>query len=715
MSKEQERVIDALRHQHNVVIDSVAGSGKTTCNLHIAKHFSDKNILLLTYNSKLKLETREKVAQLDIPNLETHSYHSFCVKYYDRECYTDSEIRILLQRGATSMNPFCYDFIILDEAQDISFLYFELICKIFRDNGCGCARTNPVQICILGDEKQSIFDFNGADQRFITFSSKIYTFNDLPWTECKLNRSFRITDRMADFVNHCLLRETRMISLKSSQYKPRYIICDSYNQVRFLFDEVKEYLEMGYLPDDIFILAPSLRQSASPVCMLENIIKRELDVPIYVPTGDDIKLDEEILKHKLVFSSFHQSKGLERKVVLVFGFDNSYFKFYKKNTKMAVCPNEIYVAATRAKEHLVLIHERKYDYFPFLDREKLEDYCHVVRYSEINLNMDNARKLKQKTIAVCDILRHLPQGVVDECYNYLDVVSLQKAHLKVNIPVKVSQGDLKEQVSEITGEAIPSYLEYILKGSISFTEQLRENCPIGEMVEFDAKSGPGDLLCLANQWNAYKSGFIFKLKQIQDYNWLEKPVLEECVERMIRNFGFTKDVKMEQPYMFHHHKLPKHIHGILGYVDCIFDDAIFEFKCVGSLSKEHHLQLALYMYLYEMQHYPPGTQENDNRFSSRNLIIGKGKELEFPEGRGGCQGQQRSPGVPPNEMNVVANNEDAKKRKYYLYNILTDELREIQCEREKLCQMVDFMIEAKYAERKQINDAAFLTHVKNLR
>jgi hypothetical protein len=279
--------------------------------------------------------------------------------------------------------------------------------------------------------------------------------------------------------------------------------------------------------------------------------------------------------------------------------------------------------------------------------------------------MDNARKLKQKTIAVCDILRHLPQGVVDECYNYLDVGSLQKAHLKVNIPVKVSQGDLKEQVSEITGEAIPSYLEYILKGSISFTEQLRENCPIGEMVEFDAKSGPGDLLCLANQWNACKSGFIFKLKQIQDYNWLEKPVLEECVERMIRNFGFTKDVKMEQPYMFHHHKLPKHIHGILGYVDCIFDESIFEFKCVGSLSKEHHLQLALYMYLYE--------------------------------------------------MNMVANNEDTKTRKYYLYNILTDELREIQCELEKLCQMVDFMIEAKYAERKQINDSAFLTHVKNLR
>jgi len=48
-----------------------------------------------------------------------------------------------------------------------------------------------------------------------------------------------------------------------------------------------------------------------------------------------------------------------------------------------------------------------------------------------------------------------------------------------------------------------------------------------------------------------------------------------------------------------------------------------------------------------VHHYPPGTQEDYNSFSSRNLIMGKGKELEFPEGRGGDKGQQRTPGVPP--------------------------------------------------------------------
>lgn len=55
ISSEQNEIIQQLRQNNNIVVDSVAGSGKTTCNLHIAKHFSDMNILLLTYNSKLKI------------------------------------------------------------------------------------------------------------------------------------------------------------------------------------------------------------------------------------------------------------------------------------------------------------------------------------------------------------------------------------------------------------------------------------------------------------------------------------------------------------------------------------------------------------------------------------------------------------------------------------------------------------------------------------
>ena len=44
---ELENIIKELL-EHNVQVDSVAGSGKTTCSLYIAIHFHNCNILLLT-------------------------------------------------------------------------------------------------------------------------------------------------------------------------------------------------------------------------------------------------------------------------------------------------------------------------------------------------------------------------------------------------------------------------------------------------------------------------------------------------------------------------------------------------------------------------------------------------------------------------------------------------------------------------------------------
>ena len=40
----------------------------------------------------------------------------------------------------------------------------------------------------------------------------------------------------------------------------------------------------------------------------------------------------------------------------------------------------------------------------------------------------------------------------------------------------------------------------------------------------------------------------------------------------------------------------------------------------------------------DCQLYPPGTQKNYNGFSMKKSYNGKGKEFEFPEGRGGGKG-----------------------------------------------------------------------------
>ena len=56
MSKEQKLVLENLQKGHNCVIDAIAGSGKSTTILSIAKELHSTNILQMTYNSMLRCE-----------------------------------------------------------------------------------------------------------------------------------------------------------------------------------------------------------------------------------------------------------------------------------------------------------------------------------------------------------------------------------------------------------------------------------------------------------------------------------------------------------------------------------------------------------------------------------------------------------------------------------------------------------------------------------
>ena len=690
MSEEQQNVVESLLN-FNVIVDSVAGSGKTTCSLFIASTYCDKKILQLTYNSKLKLETREKVAELGIKNLEVHSYHSFCVKSYDRKCFTDSQIKQVLKEKKPPLRIFEYDLIILDETQDMSFLYYELFCKIYCDN----LQKKGVKICIFGDMKQSIFDFNGADERFIVLAEKLFNFDLLEenriWKRCKLSRSFRVTDTMSLFLNHCLLNEDRIFSQKISAYKPRYIICNCFGDVKKnrVFDEVKYYLDMGYLSQDIFILAPSCKNIKFPVRMLENKIKRELpEIPVYVPTSDDEKLDKDILEGKLVFSTFHQTKGLERKVVIVFNIDDSYFEFFKRETNPFICPNELYVSCTRALEHLTLLHHYQRNYLPFLNKDNLEIYCDFEIHKPIKLKESSKQNLETSPT---QLTKHLSSQITDECFNLLKIKCLSKEKEKINIPLKTIQVAGHESVSEITGIAIPAIFEYKIKGNmdiftklkkIDFEQEFKEKKKLKEnestclltsffkkKVEKDKKVKsfclkninletitPEEILYIANCWNSFKSGYLFKICQIKKYDWLSHENLIKCVERMESCLTISREAHFERSYRTENEKelMGRQLNG---FVDCIDENNVYEFKCVQKLEKEHYLQLAIYMYQIEM--------------NSREKDV-------------------------TNETN------------YYLFNILTDELQQVFCDLATLKHLMDLLIRHKYSPSRKISESAFM-------
>lgn len=126
---------------------------------------------------------------------------------------------------------------------------------------------------------------------------------------------------MAHFLNQCC-RGVRPIHAIKGGLPVHYVICQSFGSRPFRI--IMEYLRKGCQLSDLFILAPSVKSEKSPVRQLANKLT-ERGIPIYVPTSDEEKLDDDLLRGKIVFSTFHQVKGLERPIVLVFNFDVSYF------------------------------------------------------------------------------------------------------------------------------------------------------------------------------------------------------------------------------------------------------------------------------------------------------------------------------------------------------------------------------------------------------
>jgi hypothetical protein len=734
-SQEQLSIINAIKY-NNVKVNSVAGSGKTTTILHMAQMLPNELILLLTYNARLKLETRKKKEQLNITNLDVDSYHSFCVSKYDKKSYKDDRIIKLLDENKKPYKKFNYTIIVVDEAQDMSKLYYKLVNKITTDNLKDC------RICVIGDKYQCIYQFKAADHRFITLSEKIFKFNDLEWKELKLTTSFRITNQMANFINHCVMGFNYINAAKNGN-KVRYIMTNTFKYERPL-EEVMYYLQDCHF-DDIFIIAPSIKKGKndSPIRVLANILTK-CDIPIHVPTDDDEKLDEDIIKGKIVFSTFHQVKGLERKNVIVYGFDESYFQFNNKDADPNLCPNELYVAITRGMENLTIFHSIQKNYVPFLKEELLEKYTHYERHTLHTVYESN----KSITLDVSEITKHLPSEITNKALDYFERKLINKKEKLIDIPVKTKQGELYEYVADINGTVIPAYFEYVNNKKMSIYDILVNRNQVVN-IKLDINMPTPELLKLATQYSAFSSGYNYKMNQIKEYNWMEDEKLDDAVDRL--ELVINKNSQFEVEVMNPELKVGK---VIVGRMDCVDKDTIWEFKCTNDLDSDHFIQLAIYALLNEnmklveierlqstIRKIETDIRRNDlietvpfRKLELNNIVLINNErymiyyiDLDHVKiyDSTGSKKMIKSNNLLFKRLNIRSNFTQLQtmknklielknsKYKYKLMNILTNEIYEITFELGKLDEMVNYLLYHKYKSIKKLTDDEFIDDLYN--
>ncbi len=661
LSQEQQIILEEVRDGHNVMVDAVAGTGKTTLILSIARELSDKRILQLTYNASLRKDVKETIAKHELTNITVHTYHSLAKRYYLSTGYTDTEIRRLLFKNTEPKETISeVDLLVLDECQDMTLLYFQLMVKFIKDYN------KPVQLLILGDYMQGLYEFKGSDIRFLTLADIIWSNFRLLRTpvfkKCTMKMSFRITNQMRSFVNNVMLGEPRMDACRDAE-NVVYIRNSRYNLCKVVFAEVSKLIEQGVKPCEIFILGNSVKGSNSNIRNLENTLV-EKDIPCHVPMLENEKMDDRVIDGKIVFSTFHSVKGRQRKYVFVVGFDNSYLKYYARGLPRDICPNTLYVAATRATHGLYLLETAGYSNnrpLDFLKMNHIEmkqcDYITFKGNPQSIFQEDDERDelfanlIKKHIITPTELVRFISEAVIENISPIIDRIFVKESDntLVLDIPTVIeTKKGFFEEVSDLNGIAIPCmYYDYlkdlwssdktdenidglsnqnvlldVIHNSIEnmrtndhiFLKQIVNDLPKRiETIE--------DYLYIANVSVAVQEMLYFKLKQIDrdEYNWLTEEMVLACKERLRSVIG--PDCQNQMPQVENtiihesedepHTNIDKFLSEIFGdsrqfrftaRVDLITESTVWELKCTSEITIEHLVQVIAYAWLWNMRY-----------------------------------------------------------------------------------------------------------------
>ena len=672
-SEEQQLVIDNLKNGYNVICSAVAGSGKSSTVLATSKQLFDKQILQITYNASLRLEIKEKVQVLGLPNITVHTFHSLAVKLYSTDCNTDTGIRYLLLHNTPPRTQIpTLDICMLDEFQDCTELYFKFIIKFLRDMG------SPIQLLILGDPRQCLYEFKGADTRFLTMADVVWSDFELlsstVFIHCSLKMSYRITNQMSKFVNDVMLGEGLMSACRDGE-PVTYIRNNIRNIEKTIIYIINELITSGKAkPNEIFVLAASVKGANSHVRKIENALV-EQNIPCHVPMFDTEKLDDRIIEGKIVFSTFHCAKGRQRKYVFVVGFDNTYFEqFARTMTDKSQCPNTLYVGCTRATHGLYLLEidyrltDRPLDFLKMGHHEmKKQEYIKFNGMPRSLFYVDEteaARKslIDKKCESPTNLIKFIPDYILDIITPIIEHIFVSGSPgTEITIPSVINtRKGFYEAVSDLNGIAIPCmfYDSLSKENPSNVLYNMVENSLL-EMKEHEheylkkiVKELPticetiDDYLFLANVNNSIQERLYFKVKQIgrDEYTWLSTEVVNQCMERLNLAVGGEPGTKTSEFTLIHksmeeaHAKIDQLLapHFPESYrfrftaiLDLVTETSVWELKCTENINIDHKLQLIIYAWLWKMMDKPTKEFKLFNITSGELYTLNSGLDEEL--------------------------------------------------------------------------------------
>jgi hypothetical protein len=552
ISDEQQIFIEQALQRKNILVDACIGSGKTTAIQNLCNELpSKKKVLYLTYNKLLKIDAQSKIKK---KNVTVTNYHGFAFKILQERSISVG-VSDLIQKVIQIKPPVKkYDILIIDEYQDIDQELAELL-QLVKD------RNPNMQIIAVGDMEQKIYDKTTLNVE--TFMRGFLEEHlRLKFTQC-----FRLSHDLA--------------SMLGRVWKKQIIgVNDSCKVEEMSKEDVIPFLS-EQLPADILCLGARTGAMSDTLNILEEKYSDKFNKnTVYATISDNDSMGKTVPREdSAIFTTYDSSKGLERKICVIFDFTEGYWstRISKLLQSYIILRNIFCVAASRGKEHIIFVKPDE----AMLSEKTLSTFIPVnEKFDDLEISKMFDFKYKED---------------VERCYSLLKINKMEQTdHLIINIRSTDGLIDLSPCIG-IYQEAVyfDNYqIDEDIKLKILLNPELK-NLYTKKVQESSLDQKILFLVSLETKQKRYRT------QVITPFVNEEQSAL--IIDRLKTHLNKDEDAQVECQIDFSDQENGEVKFSVRGFADVVKDNIVYELKFVSELTHEHFLQCACYMTAMNLQ------------------------------------------------------------------------------------------------------------------
>lgn len=545
LSEEQQRFVAEALQGKNILVDACIGSGKTTAIQHLCNVLpDDKKILYLTYNRLLKLDAKAKIKKANATVTNYHGFASMILTANGIRAGVPDLVQTFIRRRPFTKN---WDVLIIDEYQDIEQELAQMLQMIKDDNP-------GMQIIAVGDMEQKIYDKTTLDAAsFMDGFLEDHTV--LQFTKC-----FRLSGDLAAMLGRIWKKTITGVNAGCR--------VDAMSEKK-----VVDFLA-GQNPGDILCLGARTGAMAKALNALEEAYPEKFNKQtVYATISDNDSIGRlEPKKDSAIFTTYDSSKGLERKICVIFDFSEAYWhiRINKPQQSYAILRNIFCVAASRGKERIIFVKPK-------------DDML-----SERTLAIFAGGREPFRDMGISSMFDFKYKEDIEACYSLLDVAPVETKDTSV-IDIKSEDGliDLSPCIGIYQEAAF--FGDYQIDKAIELHLLLN---PDREWLYTDAvRKSQLDkkilfLTALETKQKRYRT-------QVST-PFVSKEQAMRIRTRLMEHLDVHDKTQAECRIDFYD-EAGKLLFAAKGFADAVREETVYELKFVSELSHTHFLQCAVYM------------------------------------------------------------------------------------------------------------------------